>query len=103
MKRNKVLKIFTDQNKRLILKTIDVEENIPLKLSFLQDQVNGSIDIVSYCDFGNKNVVAVVNDEGLLKQFQPTFYLINNQEVMKYPLVGNILLTSTFDTGPGWL
>ena len=101
MKRNKVLKIFTDQNKRLILKTIDVEENIPLKLSFLQDQVNGSIDIVSYCDFGNKNVVAVVNDEGLLKQFQPTFYLINNQEVMKYPLVGNILLTSTFDTGEG--
>ena len=81
MKRNKVLKIFTDQNKRLILKTIDVEENIPLKLSFLQDQVNGSIDIVSYCDFGNKNVVAVVNDEGLLKQFQPTFYLINNQEL----------------------
>ncbi len=98
-----ILKLSVNEHGNLESETIAVKNMEPVDYETLSKAVDGSIDIVSYCDFGTENVVAVVNDEGLLLEMEPTLYLLDqNYTVAKYPLVGNVILVKQIYTDDGY-
>ena len=103
LERKLILKLSINEYGNLEGKTIAVKNMEPVDYETLSKAVDGSIDIVSYCDFGNENVVAVVNDEGLLLEMKPTLYLLDqNYALAKYPLVGDIVLAKQLYTDDGY-
>lgn len=72
----------------------DIDFNKVKSLDYLQQTVEGLVDVVSL----NHNIDIWVNDEGLLQGLEPTIALVRNQEVLSL-LVGNIVVASTNDEG----
>lgn len=93
MNKNKFIKFYVDEDNKLQLEIMESDQ-YTIDYQTLRNAVGNSLDIVSYVDFGKDNIVAYVDDEGLIKKQKPTFWLIDDSEskIRKYPLVGNIVI-----------
>lgn len=60
----------------------------------IRDAVGGYIEFVYYVDLGDEGIVIIVDEESLLKQLEPTFWLYSEKKgtVNQFPLVGNVLV-----------
>lgn len=93
MNKNKFIKFYVDEDNKLQLEIME-SDKYTIDYQTLRNAVGNGFDIVSYVDFGKDNIVAYVDDEGLIKKQKPTFWLIDDSEsgICKYPLVGNIVI-----------
>lgn len=91
MEANKFLKFYVDEDEQLQVEVIK-NDGYAIQYDTLRNTVGDSFDIVTYVDFGKDNIAAYVDDEGILKQQKPTFWLLDGQDVYEYPLVGNVIV-----------
>lgn len=95
MKEKSILKFYINDEGILEKEIIPCEQG-DIDYKILSENVEGYIECVYYCDFGKDNLIAVVNEEGLLKHMKPTFYVVDGDELFTpYPLVGNVLIVAT--------
>ena len=98
---NKFIKFYVDDNNELKFEVIECDKYV-IGYQALREAIGGYIDSVRYVDFGKSDLFAYVDDESIIREEKPTFWILDDHGIYEYPLAGNVVVVKQKNlTGEG--